>query len=58
LVVEVDVRYKPLFKEVSFFFSTSVMMINPYSEYHRAYGGGADDHVERRGGTDDSSVCP
>jgi hypothetical protein len=33
--------------QVSFFASSSVMMINPYSEYHRVYGGGADDRVER-----------
>jgi hypothetical protein len=26
------------------------MMTNPYSEYRRAYGGGKDDRVERRGG--------
>jgi hypothetical protein len=34
------------------------MMINPYSEYRGAYGGGADDRVERRGGTGGSSVHP
>jgi hypothetical protein len=34
------------------------MMINPYSEYHEAYGGGADDRVERRGEAGGSSVCP
>jgi hypothetical protein len=33
-------------------------MINPYSEYHRAYAGGADDHIEQRDGTDDSIVRP
>jgi hypothetical protein len=33
------------------------MMTNP-SEYRGAYGGGADDHVEWRGRTGGSSVCP
>jgi hypothetical protein len=32
------------------------MMINPYSEYRGAYGGGEDDRVKRRGGTGSSSV--
>jgi hypothetical protein len=34
------------------------MMINPYSEYCGAYGGGADDCVERRGRTGGSTVRP
>jgi hypothetical protein len=48
LVVEVDIRYKPLLKARSFSFSSSssVMMINPL-EYHGVCGGGADDRVER-----------
>jgi hypothetical protein len=33
------------------------MMKNP-SEYRGAYGGGADDHVEWRGRTSGSSICP
>jgi hypothetical protein len=33
-------------------------MINPYVEYREAYGGGADDHVKRRGGMGGSSVRP
>jgi hypothetical protein len=45
LVVEVDIRYKPLLKARSFS-SSSVMMINPL-EYHGVCGGGADDRVER-----------
>jgi hypothetical protein len=45
LVVEVDVRYKPYSRRASFFFSSSVVMINPL-EYHGAYGGGADDRVQ------------
>jgi hypothetical protein len=44
LVVEVDVRYKPLLK--ASFSSSSVVMINPL-EYHRVCGGGADERVER-----------
>jgi hypothetical protein len=32
------------------------MIINPYVEYRGAYGGGADDRVERQGGTGGSSV--
>jgi hypothetical protein len=32
-------------------------MKNP-SEYRGVYGGGADDHVEQRGGTGGSSVRP
>jgi hypothetical protein len=46
LVVEVDVRYKPLLRRVSFSFSSSIVMTNP-SEYRGAYGGGADYRVER-----------
>jgi hypothetical protein len=46
LVVEVDVRYKPLLRRASFFSSSSVVMIN-LLEYHGACGGGADDRVER-----------
>jgi hypothetical protein len=34
------------------------MMINPYSEYREAYGGGADSRVEQQGGTGGSSVRP
>jgi hypothetical protein len=45
LVVEVDVRYKPLLKASGYFSSSSVVMINPL-EYHGAYGGGADDRVK------------
>jgi hypothetical protein len=44
LVVEVDVLHKPFLK-ASELFSSSIMMINLYSEYRRAYGGGADDRV-------------
>jgi hypothetical protein len=57
LVVEVDVRYKPLSRRASFSSSSSVMMINPL-EYCEAYGGGADDRVEWRGRTGGSSICP
>jgi hypothetical protein len=58
LVVEVDVRYKPLSRRASFSSSSSsVMMINPL-ELHGAYGGGADDRVEWRGRTGGSSICP
>jgi hypothetical protein len=46
LVVEVDVRYKPLLRRAGFFSSSSVVMIN-LLEYHGACGGGADDRVER-----------
>jgi hypothetical protein len=46
LVIEVDVHYKPLSRRASFSSSSSVMMINP-SDYHGAYGGEADDRVER-----------
>jgi hypothetical protein len=33
-------------RQLSFFFSSSVMMVNPYLEYRGVYGGGADDRVE------------
>jgi hypothetical protein len=33
------------------------MIINPYSEYRGAYGGGADDRVEWQGRTGGSSIC-
>jgi hypothetical protein len=56
LVIEVDVRYKPLLKASELSSSSSVMMTNP-SEYRGAYGGGADDRVEWRGRTG-SSICP
>jgi hypothetical protein len=56
LVVEVDVRYKPL-KASELILPSSVMMTNP-SEYRGVYGGGADDRVEWRGRTGGSSVCP
>jgi hypothetical protein len=47
-----------LFSRRASFFSSSVVMINPYAEYHGAYGGGADDRVEQGGGTGGSSVHP
>jgi hypothetical protein len=36
-------------RQASFFSSSSIMMINPYSEYRGAYGGGANDRVEWKG---------
>jgi hypothetical protein len=57
LVVEVDVRYKPLLKASKLFSSSSVMMTNP-SEYCGAYGSGADDRVEWRGRTGGCSIHP
>jgi hypothetical protein len=57
LVVEVGVRYKPLLKASELLLSSSVMTTNP-SEYHKAYGGGADDCAEWRGRTGGSSICP
>jgi hypothetical protein len=30
--------------------------MNPYAEYRGVYGGGADDHADRRDGTGGSSV--
>jgi hypothetical protein len=58
LVVEVDIRYKPLLKARELFSSSSsTMMTNP-SEYRGAYGGGADDCVEWRGRTGGFSICP
>jgi hypothetical protein len=43
---------------VSFSSSSFVLIINPYLEYRRAYGGGVDDRVERRGWTGGFSVRP
>jgi hypothetical protein len=42
----------------SFFSSSFDKMMKPYAEYHRVYGGGADEWVDRRGGTGGSSVRP
>jgi hypothetical protein len=47
LVVEVDILHKPLLKASELLLILIVMMINPYSGYHGAYGGGDDDRVER-----------
>jgi hypothetical protein len=45
-------------RRVSFSSSSYVLMIKPYLEYRRVYGGGADDRVGRQGPTSGSSVCP
>jgi hypothetical protein len=53
LVVEVDIRYKPLLKA-----SELLLLLLRHSEYHGVYGGGADDRVERQGGMGGSSIHP
>jgi hypothetical protein len=45
LVVRVDVRYKPLLKARELLLLLLCHDDKP-PEYHGAYGGGADDHVE------------
>jgi hypothetical protein len=46
LIAGVNVCHKPLLKISELLLLLSIMMINPYSEYHGVYGGGADDRVE------------
>jgi hypothetical protein len=57
LVVEVDVRYKPLLKA-----SELLLLLLRHDdkpmEYRGVYGGGADDRVEWQGRTGFSSICP
>jgi hypothetical protein len=50
LIVEISVW--------SFFSSSSDNIMKPYVEYRGVYGGGADERVDRRGGTGGSSVRP
>jgi hypothetical protein len=42
----------------SFFSSSSDKMAKPYVEYRGVYGGGADERVDRQGGTGGSSLRP
>jgi hypothetical protein len=47
LVIEVDIRHKPLLKASELLLLVVVLIKNPYLEYRGVYGGGVDDHVER-----------
>jgi hypothetical protein len=58
LVVEVDVRYKPLHKASKLLLLLLRHDDKPNLEYRGAYGGGADDRVEWRGRTGGSSMRP
>jgi hypothetical protein len=57
LVVEVDVRYKPLLKA-----SELLLLLLHHDDkplgIPRSVGGGVDDRVEWRGRTGGSSICP